>query len=68
MMEKRDLLILKYLSKGIKIADMAELMKLKPDTAMSTSSIEKRLNSIKKEYKAKTLFHLAVILKNKNII
>lgn len=67
-MEKHDLLILKHLSKGVKIAEMAELLKSKPETAMSTSSIEKRLNTIRKQYKAKTLFHLAVILKNENII
>lgn len=67
-MEKRDLLILKYLSKGVKISEMSELMKSKPEIAISKSSIEKRLNAIRKQYKAKTLFHLAVILKDENLI
>ena len=32
-MEKQDLLILKHLSKGVKIAEMAELMKSKPENS-----------------------------------
>jgi len=51
----------------VKIAEMAEPLKSK-QREMSTGSIEKRLNTIKKQYKAKTLFHLAAILKNENVI
>jgi len=37
-------------------------------TGKSLSAIEKRINKIKKEHKAKTLFHLAVILNEKKIL
>ena len=67
-MEKLDLLILKYLSQGFMIGEIPKQMENDKSITMSKSSIEKRLTIIKKLYGAKTLFHLAVIAKEKKLI
>jgi len=67
-MEKRDLLIVKYLAKGFKILEISDLMAKEQSLKISESMIEKRLKIIRKEYNAATLFQLGVVLKEKNII
>lgn len=67
-MEKRDLLIMEYLSKGFKVTEISEQMKKNHATILSESWIEKRLRTIRKKYNAKTLFQLAVILKDEKVI
>lgn len=53
---------------GLTQKDISEYLKKKGITPNSVSIIEKRLRKIKEEYNAKTLFHLALTLKKKNII
>lgn len=67
-MEKRDLMIIKYLSKGFKITEIKVQIEKDHAIIMSESLIEKRLSLIRKQYQAKTLFHLAIILKNEKVI
>lgn len=67
-MEKRDLLIVKYLAKGYKILEISELMAEEQSVKISESMIEKRLRIIRKQYNAVTLFQLGVILKENQII
>ncbi|MGL6127423.1 hypothetical protein [Chryseobacterium artocarpi] len=67
-MEKRDLLIIKYLSEGYKITEIREQLITYHSITISKSLIEKRLNTISKQYQAKTLFQLAVFLTKEKII
>jgi hypothetical protein len=67
-MENIDLLIIKYLSKGYKVNEINKLLIAEHSIKISYSSTEKRLNTIRKKYNAKTLFQLAIILKNKRVI
>ncbi|SIS70509.1 hypothetical protein SAMN05421786_1011121 [Chryseobacterium ureilyticum] len=67
-MEKRDLLIIKYLSEGYKITEIREQLITYHSITISKSLIEKRLNTISKQYQAKTLFQLAVLLTKEKII
>lgn len=67
-MEKRDLLIIKYLSEGYKITEIREQLTIHHSITISKSLIEKRLNTISKQYQAKTLFQLAVLLTKEKII
>jgi len=67
-MENKDLLIIKYLSQGFKVNEIREQLKNFHSIIISESLIEKKLSAIRKQYKAKTLFHLAVVLKNEKII
>lgn len=67
-MEKRDLLIIKYLSEGYKIKEIREQLITYHSITISKSLIEKRLNTISKQYQAKTLFQLAVLLTKEKII
>lgn len=67
-MEKRDLLIIKYLSEGYKITEIREQLITYQSITISKSLIEKRLNTISKQYQAKTLFQLAVLLTKEKII
>lgn len=60
--------ILKNLSIGLSQTDISNQLKKKGITPNSVSMIEKKIREIKKTYKAKNLFHLAIILKNKNLI
>lgn len=68
MKNELDLKIIKLISKGMLIKDVSNLLKSKNTKGCSVSSIEKRLNSIRKIYKAKTSVHLFVILSKKGII
>lgn len=67
-MENTDLLIVKYLSKGHKVNEINKLLIAEHSIKISYSSTEKRLNTIRKTYNAKTLFHLAIILKDDKVI
>ena len=66
-MDEIDKKIIKLLGIGLSQSDISSHLKKKGVTPNSVSIIEKRLRKIKKLYKAKTLFHLAVILKRKRI-
>lgn len=61
-MDKTDIKILELLAKGFKQNEISIQFKKKEIIPNSTSIIEKRINKLKKKYKAKTNFHLAVIL------
>ena len=67
-MDSVNLKILQLMAIGLTQKDISEYLKKKGITPNSVSIIEKRLKKLKNEYKAKSLFHLAVILKNKSII
>lgn len=67
-MEKRDLLILEYLSKGFKTNEISQKLMTEHSIKVSKSLIEKRLKALRTQFQAKTLFQLAVILKNENIL
>lgn len=67
-MEEIDLKIVKLLSLGLSQSDVSNHLKKMGYTPNSLSTIEKRLNKMKKDFKAKSLFHLALILKKKKII
>lgn len=67
-MEKLDILILKYLSQGLKIGEISKQLEDDESIIASKSSIEKRLTTIRKTFGAKTLCHLAVIAKERKLI
>ncbi|WP_336702893.1 hypothetical protein [Chryseobacterium indologenes] len=67
-MENRDLLIIKYLSEGYKVTEISEQLSAHHSITISESLIEKRLSALRKQYQAKTLFQLAVILGKKKLI
>lgn len=67
-MEEIDFLILKYLSQGLKFGEIPKHLEEDESIITSKSSIEKRLTIIKKLCGAKTLFHLAIIAKEKKWI
>lgn len=67
-MENTDLLIIKYLSKGHKVNEINKLLVAEHSIKISDSSIEKRLQTIRKKYNAKTMFQLAIILKDEKVI
>ena len=67
-MEKLDLLILTYLSQGLKIGEIPKQLSDNDSIVASKSNIEKRLTKLRKICGAKTLFHLAVIAKERRII
>jgi len=67
-MENRDLLIIKYLSEGYKVTEISEQLSAHHSITISGSLIEKRLSALRKQYQAKTLFHLGVLLTKEKII
>ncbi len=67
-MERLDLLILKYMSQGLKIGEIPKQLENDESIIVSKSSIEKRLTTIRKTCGAKTLFHLAFIAKERKLI
>jgi len=66
--EERDLLIIKNLSKGLQINEIARSLEDEHRIKVSISTIEKRLTVIRKQFGAKTLFQLGAVLKAKRII
>lgn len=67
-MEKRDQLIIKYLVEGFKVNEIRGQLNLHHSIVMSESLVEKRLSNLRKLYKAKTLFQLAIHLKDEKVI
>ncbi|CAL2091932.1 conserved hypothetical protein [Tenacibaculum sp. 190524A05c] len=67
-MDKINLKIVKLLSQGMNQKEISEHFKKEGITPNSLSIIEKRLKKIREVYKAKTLFHLALILREESII
>jgi len=67
-MDERDILILKYLAKGVQIGQIPLHFESDHSLTISKSYIEKRLTTLRKSLGAKSLFHLAVIVKNEKII
>jgi len=63
-----DILILQSLSAGLTQSEISEHFKKMGITPNSVSIIEKRINKMKKEYRANSLFHLALIVKRKGLI
>lgn len=60
--------IIRFLSKGLTQQEISDQLKLKGIYPCSLSSIEKACAALRKKYKAKTNFHLAVILCRKGFI
>lgn len=67
-MDEIDLQIVQCMAKGMKQSDVANHFKKIGVTPNSLSIIEKRLRRVREEYHAKTNFHLAIILKSRNIL
>lgn len=63
-----DDLIIEYLAKGLTQIEVSNELKLKGITPNSLSLIEKKLKALRKEHRAATTFHLAVILLRKGLI
>ena len=55
-------LILKYLSQGYTQYEIADKLKLDGIKPNSVSSIEKMIHKMKQQHKARTNFHLAIVL------
>jgi len=67
-MKNRDLLIIKYLAEEYKVTQIREQLKVNYSIIISESLIEKILSGMRKQYQAKTLFQLAVLLTKEKII
>ncbi len=67
-MEKTDLKIVELLAKGYKQAEISKEFISNGITPNSISIIEKRLKKLKVKYKAKTNFHLAVLLTKEGVL
>lgn len=67
-MNERDQLIIMYLSQGLQVKDIPFSLFKEHGISVSISTIEKRLNLLRKQFEAKTLFQLAIILRNRNFI
>lgn len=62
-----DKMIIEALSAGLTQYEISELFKSRSIKPNGLRTIEDRINVIKAEHKANTLFHLAVILKRKGL-
>lgn len=60
-----DKQIARCLAVGMSQSEISQHFKLQCIEPNSLSIIEKKINQMKKDHKANTLFHLAVILKKK---
>lgn len=60
--------VITLMSNGFNQKEISNDLKKKGITPNSVSIIEKRLRALKEMHKANTLFHLALILKRKNLI
>lgn len=65
---EHDILILKALAGGLTQSGVSEHFIKMGITPNSVSIIEKRINKMKKEHRANTLFHLALIVKRKGLL
>jgi len=60
--------IIKLMARGYTQSEIAERLQKNKLPGSSLSSIEKKLKLLRKSFGAKTNFHLAVILKEKELI
>lgn len=67
-MEEKYLRIIRCLADGMTREETSEYLKVKGFAPSSIRSIEDLINRLKKEYRVKTVFKLALVLKAKNII
>ncbi|MEG2162279.1 MAG: hypothetical protein RRY62_13840 [Chryseobacterium sp.] len=67
-MKERDELIINYLCQGLQVKDIPISLFKEHGISVSISTIEKRLNLLRKQFEAKTLLQLAIILRNRKII
>ncbi len=67
-MDKTDLKIVQLLAKGFKQSEISIQFKNKEITPNSISIIEKRIKKLKTKYKAKTNFHLGILLTKEGIL
>ncbi|WP_159022163.1 response regulator [Formosa sp. L2A11] len=63
-----DINLIKYLSLGLSQNDISKLLEEKNISPRSLSSIEKRLNKLKDDFKAKNATHLVAIVKDLGLI
>lgn len=61
-LDETDKLILSYMKDGLNQKEISEKMYLLQIKPRSLSSIEKRLKLIREKFKARTNFHLAIII------
>ena len=67
-MTKHEQLIVKLLAKGMKQSEVHDYLNKKGIKPNSIRTIEDTVRRIKKEYRAKTSFHLACLLAKRNLI
>lgn len=63
-----DILILESLAAGLTLQEIHEHFERMGIRPNSVSMIEKKINGMKAEHRANTLFHLALIVKRKGLI
>ncbi|WP_299776487.1 response regulator [uncultured Formosa sp.] len=63
-----DINLIKYLSMGLSQSDISKLLEEKNISPRSLSSIEKRLNKLKDNFKANNVTHLVAIVKDLGLI
>ncbi|MBP1838715.1 response regulator [Formosa algae] len=63
-----DINLINYLSQGLSQSDISTLLEQQNITPRSLSSIEKRLNKLKVDFKAKNVTHLVAIVKDLGLI
>jgi len=67
-METHEIKIFKLMSQGLTQIEVSKELIKQGYKASSLSSIEKKIKSVRREYKANTNFKLALILRAKKII
>lgn len=67
-MGERQQMIIQLLARGFTQKEISEMLKAFWGSPCSLSYVEKELKKIRKEYRAETNFHLAVILIKRGII
>ena len=63
-----DIELIKYLSEGLSQSEISEMLKTRNIKPRSISSIEKRLNKLKDDFKAKNVIHLVAIVKDLGLV
>lgn len=63
-----DISLVNYLSKGNTQDEISELLKVKNISPNSLSSVEKHLNTLKTQFKAKNVIHLVSIFKDLGLV
>ena len=67
-MKDYDVNLIKYLSKGLSYNDIILILEKQHIKPRSLSSIEKRLNKLKVDFKANNVIHLVAIAKDLGLI